>query len=222
MINYKTAISIQVYTDIESDLEHINLDNVLTCEADAFRGCFSIELNVPGQWQTIRQRCFGYAHKLERLTIGEGIEVIETEAFRQLLVKEVDLPSSLVRIEYQAFLGSALESLILPERIEYIGKEAFGQSAIKGNISIPGSCGVVDARAFYDCGGIESAVAENCATYLGPDVFRGVAKKFQYICVQTKPFTQYGLFLRQNYHERQLKLLGFLSVGLLDYVCLEH
>ena len=63
---------------------------------------------------------------VERVHILEGITSIEEGAFRNYYLFELELPSSLQRIEDGAFYGTEVgRALFLPENVSYIGKEAF-------------------------------------------------------------------------------------------------
>ena len=60
--------------------------------------------------------------------VPEGVEVIGESAFELLSydLEEVKFPTTLKRIEYQAFFAKNMKNIILPESLEYIGYQAFG------------------------------------------------------------------------------------------------
>ena len=69
--------------------------------------------------------------------LNEGLETLGTDeypdgdggwcgVFDGSVLEHVDLPSTLRRIEYNTFYGcKGLRNIILPEKLEYIGKYSF-------------------------------------------------------------------------------------------------
>ena len=75
---------------------------------------------------------------ITKVVIPDGIEVIGEKAFENILtLKSVQLPSSLKRIEGQAFAATGLVTLRIPEGVKEIGLEAFFNSKSLRSISIP-------------------------------------------------------------------------------------
>lgn len=77
--------------------------------------------------------------------------------FEGSAVKSVVLPSTLRRIEYHAFQGcEKLEDIILPERLEFIGKYCFYQSGLE-SVEFPASLRTVSQGAFAECESLMTA-----------------------------------------------------------------
>ena len=71
--------------------------------------------------------------------------------FQGSAVEEVRLPSTLKRIEYNAFRGCRnLKRLVLPDKLEYIGRHCFDESGI-AEVVFPAGLRVVGASAFQSC-----------------------------------------------------------------------
>ena len=76
--------------------------------------------------------CYG-AKKLEKVTIPEGVSVIESNAFDDCdYLYNITLPDSLVEIGPEAFLSSGLKAVDLPKDLKEIGECAFAYTKIVG------------------------------------------------------------------------------------------
>ena len=75
--------------------------------------------------------------------VPEGVEVIGRRAFapvqHQVAIYGVKLPDSLKKIEEQAFLGSSLREITIPDGVTYIGSRAFGDCMQLCKIVLPKS-----------------------------------------------------------------------------------
>ena len=61
------------------------------------------------------------------------------------------MPSTLKRIEYNTFYGCEnLKSINLPERLEYIGKKCFQESALE-SVTLPLLLKVIEENTFFRC-----------------------------------------------------------------------
>ncbi len=109
-----SVVSIGDYAFYDGKLENVIIGNgVKTIGVDAF-----------------------YANKLESVIIGNGVEEIKSNAFWNRTdsksstqwnqIKTVDLWNSVKIIWNDAFFGHQLESLIIPNSVEFIGQSAFG------------------------------------------------------------------------------------------------
>ena len=76
----------------------------------------------------------------------------------------IQLPASLLEIEYCAFKGCAgLRQIALPEGLRVIGEEAFARSGLE-QVALPRSLREVREAAFYRCVVLGAvAVSEGCA-----------------------------------------------------------
>ncbi|MCH5163466.1 MAG: leucine-rich repeat protein [Clostridiales bacterium] len=68
----------------------------------AFEFCAITELDIAGV-VSIGERAFYYCDSLKELTLREGLESIDYEAFRDCAIEEINLPSSLTYISSNAF-----------------------------------------------------------------------------------------------------------------------
>ena len=104
-----------------------------------FNGFEEDEMTIPSMIdgkaiKGIAQDAFKGCVAVKRITISEGIEIIENCAFKECkALEEVILPDTLRRIgkkssEYGAgaFFSTNLKSIVLPHNVEYLGPYSFG------------------------------------------------------------------------------------------------
>ena len=84
------------------------------------------------------------------LTIEDGVESIETQAFMSCYsLTEVTLPSTLKSIGTYAFYNCyRVESLVIPEGVESIGASAFGYCYWQKNVTLPSTLQSIGEQAF--------------------------------------------------------------------------
>ena len=76
--------------------------------------------------------------------------------FERSAVEHVELPSTLKRIEYNAFNGCKdLKSISLPDKLEYIGETCFMQSGFEA-VRLSPALKVIKAGTFLECKNLKS------------------------------------------------------------------
>lgn len=87
-----------------------------------------------------------------RLVIKDGIEIIDSNFFRNSIIKDVIFPKSLKVIDFWAFDGCKnIIDLILNEGLEEIGNFAFQDCSNIERITLPQSLRKIGDFAFMDC-----------------------------------------------------------------------
>ncbi len=94
-------------------MESVELPETLTyLGSHAFGSCNNLtEITVPSGVKSIGHYAFQNCKKLERVTLQEGVESIGDSAFRMSGVKEIVIPSTLVKIEEDAFDYCVVENV---------------------------------------------------------------------------------------------------------------
>lgn len=124
--------------------------------------------------------------KIGTVTVQDGTETIAANAFRRSMADHAVLPESLQTIEGDAFVGSSLSSIEIPDAVEQIGScafyfcrnleavhlgqsvktisdNAFGDLTPVANLTLPASVQRVGARAFEGLRGylkVENSMTE--------------------------------------------------------------
>lgn len=162
------------YTDFSGEL--LIPDGVTSIGANAFAKCdgFGGTLSLPDSVKTVGESAFylcegftglklsagltkierySFAHMYglkTKVVIPEGVTEIGEGAFSCSYMPSVRLPSTLKKIEKQAFMyAHNLTKITLPDGLETIGDEAFSGCRFKKAIVLPASIKSIGKKAFY-------------------------------------------------------------------------
>ena len=95
--------------------------------------------------------CFANSKGLKTLTIGDGLEVIDNEAFGSCIaLTNITFGKNVKEINDSAFYNCAsLETLQLPTSLRSIGSSAFSGCKSLKNVTIPSNVNYISPNAFY-------------------------------------------------------------------------
>lgn len=122
----------------------------------------------------IGSRVFAYsADNLERFVAGEGVKEVAAQAFQA--VNYVRKPSAFGGFLWEEVVVPRpnLKSVVLPQGLQSIGKEAFYQCTSLNDFTMPQSVTSIGESAFYECSSIESITIPNAITDISKNVFYG-------------------------------------------------
>ena len=122
----------------------------------------------------IGSRVFAYsADNLERFVAGEGVKEVATQAFQA--VNYVRKPSPFGGFSWEEVVVPRpnLKSVVLPQGLQSIGKEAFYQCTSLNDFTMPQSVTSIGESAFYECSSLESITIPNAITDILKNVFYG-------------------------------------------------
>ncbi len=108
------------------------------------------------------------------VTIPEGIEKINGQAFCGTLITSIELPSTLKEIGFYAFEGcTELKSITIPNKVKTIGESCFAGCTSLVSFESGKSVETIGGRAFADCTALERVTLNEGLLHLGSDCFRG-------------------------------------------------
>ena len=91
-----------------------------------------------------------YVRQMMHVSLPEDLEVIGKYAFRNAMIKEIELPGTVREIAKEAFFMSDLEGeLVLPEGVETLGRDCFGDCSFLASIRMPSTLRRVEEMAFF-------------------------------------------------------------------------
>lgn len=127
-------------------------DSVKTVGESAFYLCKGFTgLKLSASLTKIEERSFAHMYGLKtKVVIPEGVTDIGESAFSCSYMPSVRLPSTLKKIEKQAFMYAYnLTKITLPDGLETIGDEAFDGCYFKKAIVLPASIKSIGKKAFH-------------------------------------------------------------------------
>lgn len=122
----------------------------------------------------IGSRVFAYsADNLERFVAGEGVKEVAARAFQA--VHYVRKPGAFGGFSWEEVVVPRpnLKSVVLPQGLQSIGKEAFYQCTSLNDFTMPQSVTSIGESAFYECSSLESITIPNAITDISKNVFYG-------------------------------------------------
>ncbi len=143
-------VLVRAHKPLFQDVEHYTIPNgVQTIQNGAFYGTDLISINMPITVTKIGHHAFAENKLLEDVVLPPLVEVIDMCTFQNCLsLRHVKLPRMLRQIESDAFKGTALQSIELPEGIQYIAHDAF-DDGVRVSISMAHMREMLDDLSYY-------------------------------------------------------------------------
>lgn len=115
-----------------------------------------------------------YKPFIHSIIFQEGITSIKSSAFSDCInLHSIALPSSLESINHNAFKGSGLQSVTIPNNVTFIGEEAFAECMNLTSATLGGSLQFLSNGVFSNCRNLSSIFLPYSLTYLAPEVIHG-------------------------------------------------
>lgn len=128
-------------------------------------------ITIPNTVTKIGEYTFSDCRYLEQADLPEGLTYIGSSAFEGCsLLAKADIPSTVTVIKNNAFVSTAIDSLVLPEGLEYIGDSAFFNTEIT-QLKIPDSVKYIGSRAFGYCWSLEEVTLSENITVIPQGIF---------------------------------------------------
>lgn len=131
-------------------------------------------VEIPGSILEIGRMAFNGCANLTKVTLGEGVQTLDSLAFANTAIDEIKFPESLTTIgtqafsyipaeiveipgniqlvDYSAFLWAKMKTLIIHDGVQTIGDSAFEGTLIEAPVILPNSLVSIGAKAFKDVG----------------------------------------------------------------------
>ena len=105
-----------------------------------------------GDYSSFSQTPWSKANRLVNYVyIEDGVTSVGDNAFANVNVAEVDIPSTVTRLGRRAFSGSIISSVSLPDAITEIPEEAFSGCNYLTNVRLPKNVETIGDMAFNGC-----------------------------------------------------------------------
>ena len=164
--------------DIQGDISSIG--------EGAFSGCGLLtKVSIPDATPAIGDSAFYDCGQLTDFFIPKGVGSIGDHVFcipnpvrrncmpGNISLTELIFSEKATYIGADAFMGSGITSVTIPESITYIGDSAFYRCRDLTSISIPERVTKIGNRAFYECVSLPSITVPESVTSIGSEAFYG-------------------------------------------------
>ena len=133
-----------------------------------------MDITLPEDTRTVGKRCFKDNTQLRTVVVPEGVVEISWEAFCGSSVEKVVLPQSLKLIRSSAFKNcTQLKEIVLPSGLEMLYQMAFMDCKKLESIEIPPMIDEIPKQCFQGCSSLKKVVLPQCLNTIHVDAFNG-------------------------------------------------
>ena len=184
-------------------LKSIDLpDNLATMGNNSFTGCTKLEtVTLPAALKVIPGTCFSQCAALQRIELQEGITTISSSAFNTSGLVEINIPTTVTKIDANAFTSCAnlttitfapfsqlttlgnyafsnngLVSITLPDSVKTLGTNLFTRSAKLENVVLGDGITSIPKNTFMNCLELKSVTLPDGLTIIDDSAFAACAK----------------------------------------------
>lgn len=153
-----------------------------TIGVKSFQNCTALrEITIPGNYQIIYNNAFEGCTALKKVTYeASGSETANQMIMYQAFLNcnnlsEIYLPTTLKSIGQNAFAGTSVVNLVIPEGVESIGSQAFSGCSKLVSLRIPSTVTSIESGAFSNCKKLRSVsmLEGTQSASLGASAFSG-------------------------------------------------
>ena len=173
--NVYTVVGIGEYAFASSSISSIQIPNTIRfIDQFAFSGCYQLKtLQLPNSLERIGGN-FIRGSAVTKISIPSSVTKIEKEAFAGTSLLSIDLTSlssSITEIAEGLFYGTSLTSISIPNSIKSIGKQAFSQCTKLTSVFLPNYIIKIEDQAFYNCSSLENINLPDQISSIGNSAF---------------------------------------------------
>ena len=166
-----------------SSLTSIDLPGVTSIGDFAFSHCSSLtSITIPKSTKKIESEAFAMCSSLASITVSEGNPVYDSRENCNAIIETASnkliagcqgtiIPEGVTSIDYKAFRGTSLMSIVIPASVTSIRDSAFEDCSSLTSISLSNGVTSIGNRAFCDCSSLTSIVIPEGVTSIGYSAF---------------------------------------------------
>ena len=162
MLGILTIVPLTVSAATYGDFEY-TLENDYTCTITGYNGS-AANVTIPSTIYgnkvcKIGKEAFKNNKNVQYIKVPQTVKVIQTDAFSYCKkLKKIDLPKYANEIQDYAFAQSAIENIVLPNGITYLGELLFYRCENLKTVKIPNTVTCVRPHAFVYCTSLQSII----------------------------------------------------------------
>lgn len=131
------------------------------------------KVTLPSGLILIGESAFQECSALKEVVVGECLEKIAQNAFRDSALEIIDLPDTVVTIERYSFYRTDLTSFTVPSGVSNLGKYAFSGCQKLGSVTLCQRLSRISEYAFHNCVSLKEIVITDNVEHIGDYCFRG-------------------------------------------------
>ncbi len=133
------------------------------------------EVKLPKSVKNVGYYSFGQCQSLGKVTMHEGLDKIDDDAFKYTNLNDVIIiPEGVTSIGSYAFsYCSGMKRVQFPSTLKTIGSHAFRECSSLTSLELPDGLQRIEDSAFSYCSGIQDIVIPGATTYIGDQAFYG-------------------------------------------------
>lgn len=170
-----------IHTNFSADLESVVLPSTLDfLGSGTFENCYSLKnVTIPEGIDSIQFEAFMHCPALKEITIPSTVSWLSDGTFAYCSALEtVNLSEGLKEIEDEVFAGcEALKTLVIPSTVEALGQHVFLSSGLE-SIEIPESVKEIGSGLFTGCEALTVVKVHNAEMVTAPEEGYGIAMLF--------------------------------------------
>lgn len=135
-----------------NSLKSIELpESITTLEQGAFKSSGLTSFTLPPQITTISAELLRYTSNMKTVTLHDKLTTIGAYSFASCGFRSIDIPLSVKEIKANAFYSSYLTSIVIPDSVMTIGKNAFTYCPNLMSVHIGSGIKTISDSTFYWC-----------------------------------------------------------------------
>ena len=116
------------------------------------------DIVVPEGVEEISDSALAHCYHLKTVKLPQSLRIIGKSSFMKCWsIEKLDIPNGLIEIQDLAFHGCELRNVVIPEGVEYLGKDIFLNSGLR-NITIPSTIRKIGEKAIASFNNVETHI----------------------------------------------------------------
>lgn len=172
-----TSIGFQSFYNCTSLGETTLPTNLRLIDNSAFRNCTNLKTSLPANLKEIYSGAFASCKSITNIVFPKGIEKIETGAFSDIGITELNLPNDIPLSNSMFESCAMLKKATFADGITLIPNSFLRNCTSLEIVNIPESVTKIDDSAFRGCTSLQNIVLPQNLKTMGSDVFRNTGLK---------------------------------------------
>ena len=143
-------------------------------EIEQYIGAETEVVEIPYFVDSIGPKAFANSHKIKKVVLNKKLKNIDKDAFYGSSIEEINLPEALRVIDEGAFRScNKLKSIVIPAKVKVIGASAFSFCFSLSDIKLSEGIETIGEKAFENCTKISEITLPESLKHISSNAFSG-------------------------------------------------